>query len=127
MVSELARSTKTSQLSIARSRSRWEDFLDVEIDLQSETPLLQQIYLNLRKAILLKNLAPGSRLPSTRQLADRLGVSRTSVLSAYDRLLAEGYIEGRTGSGTYVSNDASESLIAPSFCARQQRIRATRT
>src|SRR5258708_2781727 len=126
MVSELVRSTKTSQPLLTRSRSRWADFLDLEIELQSETPLLQQIYLSLRKAILLKNLAPGSRLPSTRHLADRLGVSRTSVLSAYDRLLAEGYIEGRTGSGTYVSNDASESLIAPSFASRQQRIGATR-
>jgi GntR family transcriptional regulator / MocR family aminotransferase len=126
MVSELARSTKTSQLSIARSRSRWADFLDLEIDLQSETPILQQIYLNLRQAILLKSLAPGSRLPSTRQLADRLGVSRTSVLSAYDRLLGEGYIEGRTGSGTYVSSEASESIITPALAIRQQRVGATR-
>ncbi len=125
MVSELARSTKTSQPPITRSRSRWADFLDLEIDLHSETPLLQQIYLTLRKAILLKNLAPGSRLPSTRQLANRLGVSRTSVLSAYDRLLAEGYIEGRTGSGTYVSNDVSESIIAPSVATGQQRVDAT--
>ena len=127
MVSELVRSTKTSQPLLTRSRSRWADFLDLEIELQSETPLLQQIYLSLRKAILLKNLAPGSRLPSTRHLADRLGVSRTSVLSAYDRLLAEGYIEGRTGSGTYVSSDVSDSIIAPAVSRRPQRhVGATR-
>lgn len=102
-----------------RSRSRWADFLDLAIDPASEVPLLQQIYLSLRGAILQKNLAGGSRLPSTRQLADRLGVSRTSVLSAYDRLLAEGYIEGRTGSGTYVSRDVSETVIAPTTMARK--------
>ena len=112
------------------TKPEWRDYLrgrvDLAIDAGSEVPLLQQIYLGLRKAILLKSLAPGSRLPSTRQLADRLGVSRTSVLSAYDRLLAEGYIEGRTGSGTYVSNDVSESVIVPTVASIPQRAGATR-
>ena len=108
-------SPETSKTKIGRSRSRssWADMLDLAIDLQSDTPLLQQIYLILREAILLRHLAPGSRLPSTRQLADRLGVSRTSVLSAYDRLLGEGYIQGRTGSGTYVSDDVAETVVMP--------------
>jgi DNA-binding transcriptional MocR family regulator len=87
-----------SKIANSRSRSRWADFLDLTIDSKSETPLLQQVYLLLRAAILSHALIPGSRLPSTRQLADRLRVSRTSVLSAYDQLLAEGYVEGRAGS-----------------------------
>ncbi|MDF3812440.1 MULTISPECIES: PLP-dependent aminotransferase family protein [Rhodopseudomonas] len=108
------------------SRSKWADFLDLVVDPGNDTPLLQQIYLGLREAILLKTLAPGSRLPSTRQLADRLGVSRTSVLAAYDRLLAEGYIEGRTGSGTYVSHDVSESVIVPVVGGGQPKEGASR-
>jgi GntR family transcriptional regulator / MocR family aminotransferase len=95
------------------SRSRWADFLDLSVDTTSETPLLQQVYLLLRGAILSHALLPGSRLPSTRRLADRLAVSRTSVLSAYDQLLAEGYIEGRAGSGTFVTHDVPQSPITP--------------
>jgi GntR family transcriptional regulator/MocR family aminotransferase len=97
----------------ARSRSRWADFLDLTVDTASETPLLQQVYLLLRGAILSHALVPGSPLPSTRRLADRLGVSRTSVLSAYDQLLAEGYVEGRAGSGTFVTNDIPQPVIKP--------------
>jgi GntR family transcriptional regulator/MocR family aminotransferase len=96
-----------------RSRSRWADFLDLTVDATSTTPLLQQVYQLLRGAILSHALTPGSRLPSTRQLANRLGVSRTSVLSAYDQLLAEGYVEGRAGSGTYVTQDIPQPPISP--------------
>lgn len=66
-------------------------------------PLFQQVYLGLRQGILSGTFSAGERLPSTRELADQLGISRTVVLLAYDQLLAEGYAEGRAGSGTYVS------------------------
>jgi GntR family transcriptional regulator/MocR family aminotransferase len=105
--------TKEGKPRIARSRSGWADFLDLAVDMTSETPLLQQVYQLLRGAILSHALAPGSRLPSTRQLADRLGVSRTSVLSAYNQLLAEGYVEGRAGSGTYVTQDIPQPPMVP--------------
>jgi GntR family transcriptional regulator / MocR family aminotransferase len=95
-----------------RSRAGWADFLDLAVDPGSEIPLLQQVYLLLRGAILSHSLTPGSRLPSTRHLADRLGVSRTSVLSAYDQLLAEGYVEGRAGSGTYVTEDVPAPIVS---------------
>ncbi len=68
-------------------------------------PLFKQIYLGLRGAILAGTLLPGEKLPSTRDLADQLSVSRTVVLYAYDQLLAEGFAESRFGSGTYVSGD----------------------
>jgi len=95
-----------------RPRIGWSDFLDLAIEHGNGVSLLQQVYLLLRKAILARTLPPGARLPSTRKLADRLGVSRTSVLSAYQQLLTEGYIEGRIGSGTYVTEDVPQPVMA---------------
>lgn len=73
-------------------------------------PVIRQVYDQVRKAIHAGALKPGGRLPSSRDLAVRLGVARASVVAAYDQLLAEGYAEGRTGSGTYVSEDLSGVL-----------------
>ena len=53
-------------------------------------PLFRQVYSGLRQAILSGALRTGERLPSTRDLAEQLGISRTVVLLAYDQLLAEG-------------------------------------
>jgi len=66
-------------------------------------PLSRQIYSGLRDAVLSGKLRAGERLPSTRELAEQLHVSRTVVLLAYDQLLAEGYASGRRGAGTYVT------------------------
>src|SRR5579872_2661883 len=66
-------------------------------------PLYRQIYRSLRAHILSGTLDGGKRVPSSRDLADQLNVSRTVVLLAYEQLEAEGYLVGRTGSGTYVS------------------------
>jgi GntR family transcriptional regulator/MocR family aminotransferase len=65
-------------------------------------PFFRQIYKGIRQAILSGAFPAGERLPSTRDLAEQLGVSRTVVLLAYEQLLAEGFAEGRGGSGTYV-------------------------
>lgn len=73
-------------------------------------PVIRQVYDQVRSAIHAGALKPGGRLPSSRDLALRLGVARASVVAAYDQLLAEGYAEGRTGSGTYVSQDLSGVL-----------------
>ncbi len=66
-------------------------------------PLFRQVYAGLRQAILSGTFRAADRLPSTRELADELGISRTVVLLAYDQLVAEGFAAGRGGSGTYVS------------------------
>jgi GntR family transcriptional regulator/MocR family aminotransferase len=66
-------------------------------------PLYRQVYGALRQAILTGTFVAGQRLPSTRDLAEQLGISRTVVVLAYDQLLAEGYVAGRAGSGTYVA------------------------
>jgi GntR family transcriptional regulator / MocR family aminotransferase len=66
-------------------------------------PLFRQVYGGLRQAILSGTFRAADRLPSTRELANELGISRTVVLLAYDQLVAEGFATGRGGSGTYVS------------------------
>ncbi len=65
--------------------------------------LSQQLYQALRARVLDGRLSSGTRLPATRDLANMLGLSRNSVVRAYDQLYAEGYIESRVGDGTYVS------------------------
>jgi GntR family transcriptional regulator/MocR family aminotransferase len=73
------------------------------VPLSDRAPLHLQIYRAFREAILSGEIAPGSRLPSSRAEARTLGVSRNVVLQAYGQLEAEGYIGGARGSGTYVS------------------------
>jgi len=75
-------------------------------------PLFRQVYSGVRQAILSGALRPGERLPSTRDLAEQLGLSRTVVLLAYDHLLAEGFVTGRAGAGTFVSAEMSHN-VAP--------------
>jgi GntR family transcriptional regulator / MocR family aminotransferase len=72
--------------------------------------LARSIYDSLREAILDGRLAPNSRLPPTRELSESLGVSRYTVTTAYDRLTAEGFLEGRVGAGTFVA--PTKSLIS---------------
>jgi GntR family transcriptional regulator/MocR family aminotransferase len=75
----------------------------VILDSFAQTPLHLQLYDSIRIAILANRLKRGTRLPSTRTMASDLSVSRNTVMSAFDQLLAEGYIESRVGDGTYVS------------------------
>ena len=87
------------------------------LDRGTRIPLHQQVYDGVRRAILGGSLRAGQRLPSTRTLAVELHVSRLPVLTAYEQLLHEGYLEGRTGSGTFVSaalpDDAMRSPPLP--------------
>ena len=69
----------------------------------STSPLYRQLYDGLRRLILTKQLLPGSRLPSVRRLVSELGVSRNTILNAFDQLIAEGYLEPKHGSGTYIA------------------------
>ena len=74
------------------------------VDRGSPDPLHQQIYASYRTRILCGNLRPGELIPSSRELARDLEVSRMPVLNAYSQLLAEGYFESRVGSGTFVAS-----------------------
>jgi GntR family transcriptional regulator/MocR family aminotransferase len=65
----------------------------------------------LRGGIMAGRLAPGARLPATRELALQYGLSRGTVVTAFAQLKAEGYVESRTGSGTYVNRTLPEQLL----------------
>ncbi len=84
--------------------------LAVTADRHTARPLTGQIAAQLREALGDGRLAAGERLPSSRALAAALGVSRTVVTSAYTQLFAEGWLEGRHGSGTYVAQGAAGPL-----------------
>ena len=81
------------------------------IDRQDRAPLHRQLYDGMRRAILAGLLRPGQRVPATRVLATELGMSRLPVLTAYEQLLHEGYLEGRVGSGTFVSAQLPDELL----------------
>lgn len=72
------------------------------IELDPKKGLSRQLYQALRERVLDGRLSGGARLPASRDLAAALGISRNSVVRAYDQLYAEGFIEGRIGNGTYV-------------------------
>jgi GntR family transcriptional regulator/MocR family aminotransferase len=97
------------------------------VDRRLRRPLYRQIYDGLREGILDGSLRAGQRLPSTRSLAQELGVSRIPVLNAFEQLLAEGFVEGRVGSGTYVVHALpSESAAAARSSPGPQAARAGR-
>jgi GntR family transcriptional regulator/MocR family aminotransferase len=86
--------------------------------------LSRQVYLGLRERILSGSFRPGEKLPSTRDLAEQLGISRTVVLLAYEQLVTEGFAAGKRGSGTYVSEHVERKSSAASTQA--VRVRLTR-
>lgn len=77
--------------------------LPIELDAASGLPLHRQVYEALRRAIVEGRLARGARLPSTRALAETLGISRTTLTSTFAQLISEGYLSATVGSGTFVS------------------------
>ena len=78
--------------------------LALRLPVAGSRDLLRALHRQLRDAILDGRLQPGARLPATRALAQRLGVSRNTMLAAYDLLLSEGYLLARPGSGTFVAD-----------------------
>lgn len=93
----------------------------IRLDRSDTTPLTAQLASELRTAMSTGALRPAERLPSSRGLAARLGVSRTVVTDAYQQLYAEGWLEGRHGSGTFVAEHEplSEGLRDPAGTGRR--------
>jgi GntR family transcriptional regulator / MocR family aminotransferase len=65
--------------------------------------MFRQLYEAIKQSVLTGKIAPGTQLPPTRDLALQLGISRQTVLNAYEQLMAEGYLSGTVGKGTFVS------------------------
>ncbi|MGC9953770.1 MAG: PLP-dependent aminotransferase family protein [Rhizomicrobium sp.] len=76
--------------------------LPLQLDRGASIPLQDQLFEQLRQLILTGKLKPNSRIIATRFLAEQVGVSRTTVLLAYERLISEGYLETRPAVGTFV-------------------------
>ena len=75
--------------------------------------MYRQVYSWFRQAIVNGQLRPGQRLPSTRSLATELNISRITVVTAFEQLHAEGYLEGRIGSGTFVTSSIPDDMCDP--------------
>ncbi|HKT28136.1 PLP-dependent aminotransferase family protein [Dyella sp.] len=99
------------------------------LELDGQGPLYDQLTRALKASILDGRIAAGTQLPPTRELAHELEISRTTVLAAYEQLRAEGYIDGRVGSGSFVSHlqarplahHVSTDIDAPSRYAERAR------
>jgi GntR family transcriptional regulator/MocR family aminotransferase len=85
-----------------------------------EIPIYRQLYDWFRQAIIGGQLRPGQRVPSTRNLAAELKISRMPVLGAFEQLLAEGYLETFIGAGTRVARSIpDDTLSSPTGRARK--------
>jgi GntR family transcriptional regulator / MocR family aminotransferase len=89
--------------------------LPLAADRAGHVPLIRQIAGQLRSAITDGRLSAGERLPASRALATSLGVSRTVITGAYAQLDAEGWLEGRHGSGTFVAAVAPGHGVTPAL------------
>ncbi len=86
------------------------DLIQQRLPPPGEAPLNRQLYDCLREAILDGSLAAGTALPASRDLARQIGMSRNTVLHAYEQLRAEGYVQARVGSGTFVADLSTEHM-----------------
>lgn len=96
--------------------------LALQIQADSDVPLHQQVYKQIREAILTGRVRSHQRLPASRQLAKSLGISRTTVTESYDQLISEGYLETRLGAGTFVcARVPDEMLQTPAETGKSSR------
>ena len=82
------------------------DHLIINLDAKADSSLQSQIQQSVVEAILARAILPGDKLPSSRALAGQLGVSRNTVVLAYQALIDTGYVQTRERSGYVVSSDA---------------------
>ena len=85
-------------------------FPPITFESDDSSPMYRRLYDWFRSAILTGELCPGRKIPSTRNLASELKVSRITVLCAFQQLSAEGYIESSAGSGTYVARSIPDRI-----------------
>lgn len=87
--------------------------MDLHLHLHDEGGLAEQIYAQLHERISSDALPAGTALPSSRELATRLSVSRATVVAAYERLAAHGLIRSRAGIGTFVTGRRDPTVVTP--------------
>ncbi|MGH7906279.1 MAG: PLP-dependent aminotransferase family protein [Candidatus Binataceae bacterium] len=104
--------------------------MDLVLEIDGRSGLATQVYGGLREALRSARLKAGDKLPASRELARQLGVSRNTIIEAYERLVSEGYLLGRIGSGTYVSDHGAipdgaairASMLAPRLSGFARRL-----
>ena len=84
--------------------------LALDIERRADAPLHRQLYDRLVGEIASGSIKPGEKLPSTRDFARLLGVSRNTILLAFDHMTSEGFLQPMTGSGTYVARELPEQM-----------------
>ena len=87
-------------------RSAGELLFAITVDRASEKSITAQVYSAIKQLIVTGGLAAGKRLPSSRTIARELDISRTTAIAVFERLMSEGLIVSRTGSGSFVSDFA---------------------
>jgi GntR family transcriptional regulator/MocR family aminotransferase len=102
--------------------SRKTSALPLNLPSRKGRELYRWIYEELRTAILEGRLQPGSRLQATRDLAESYQVSRPTIITAFEQLKSEGYVEGRVGSGTYVSQVLPDQLLQVPSTRMEKRL-----
>ncbi len=97
--------------------------LDRSTDRARRVPLSRQIQLHIERLISQRLLAPGVKLPATRDLARELGVNRTTVALAYDELVAAGWTRAHVGQGTFVADQviAADSMMLAAIMPNMTR------
>lgn len=90
-----------------------------------EGPLNEQVYSVIRHLIIERTLKVGSKLPSSRDLSTMMAVSRNTIIQGIERLIDEGYLETKRGSGTYVTAKIPDKLIAQSMAITPQSTTTT--
>ncbi len=95
--------------------------MDFHVHIEGRGELASQIYRQLRAAIVDGRLAHGDRLPPTRELAQRLDVSRNTVSLAYEWLVADGLLAGRKGAGSFVESPVAHAKPRRGGTAIRQR------
>ena len=83
----------------------------IQLSRESTVPLYMQLYQQIKALIASEQLRPGDRIPSSRALAAELNVSRVIVSQCFEYLIMEGYLEGKTGAGTFVAKVQPEHLL----------------
>ena len=99
--------------------------MQLPLDRTSEQPLREQISAAIRERIESGEFAAGTRLPSSRELADRLGVNRTTVVQSFDDLRRDGLVESGVGRGTFVVGRATTRSASRATARASSRTRET--